>query len=139
MRYINLIFVGISCIAAACGAHSVESRPTEPAKTIQRGPIGEASQIVRKVYDDALNNNCASIPENLTQEFRDAVGSSQDGLQALCDTFTDSKKVTAVDVVGENISGDSARVQVALKHRNGKIEEREEVVKKLQGRWVMDS
>lgn len=139
MKYVYTLIIAISCMASACGTQKAESKSTDPAKTTASTAGGEASAVVRKVYDDALKGNCSSIPANLTAEFREAVGTSDDALQALCDTFTDSKKITSVEVIGENVSGDDGKVQVALKHKDGKVEQREEVVKKLQGKWVMDS
>lgn len=135
---IGTVAASTLCFLAACGAkqEAVSSRKTS-SPAAETG--SDASAVVKQIYDDALKGNCSEIPKNLTDEFRKAVGSSPDALEALCDTFTDSKKITSVAVKSEEISGNSGKVKVALTHRDGKIEEKDEIVKKLEGKWVMDS
>jgi hypothetical protein len=78
-----------------------------------------------------------AIPPHLTEEFKKAVGTSKDELDALCDSFTDSKKIASVEVKSEEISGDNGKVKVSLTHRDGKVEEKDERSRKVDG--IMDS
>lgn len=100
---------------------------------------GSPSSLVKDVYDNAMKKNCKAIPPMLTEEFRKAVGTTETELEALCDTFTDSNKLTSFEVKGETINGDSAKVKVALTYKDGKKEEKEENVKKQGDKWLMDS
>lgn len=111
-----------------------ENKTTETATT-----AGSPSSVVKDIYDNAMKRNCSAIPPMLTEDFRKAVGTSKDELEALCDSFTDSGKITAFEVKSENITGDSAKVKVALTYKDGKKEDKDENVKKSNGKWLMDS
>lgn len=78
-------------------------------------------------------------PPQLTEEFKKAVGTTPGELEALCDTLTDSKKIASAEVKSEELTGETGRVKVALTHRDGRIEEKDERVKKVDGKWLMDS
>lgn len=111
-----------------------ESKTTEATTT-----TGSPSSVVKDIYDNAMKRNCSAILPMLTDEFRKAVGTSKDEMDALCDSFTDSGKITAFEVKSETITGDSAKVKVALTYKDGKKEDKDENVKKSNGKWLMDS
>lgn len=121
------------------GASGGSGDKTKASGDTKSSATSGASAVVKQIYDDALKGNCSAIPPQLTEDFRKAVGTTKDELEALCDTFTDSKKIASVFVKDEEISGDTGKVKVALTHRDGRIEEKDERVKKVDGRWVMDS
>lgn len=100
---------------------------------------GSASGVVRKIYENAISGNCSQIPRDITTDLLQSIAASDPSMNTLCDSLTESKSVIGVDVIGETISEDHGKVQIALKHKNGRVEEREEVVRKLDGRWRMDS
>jgi hypothetical protein len=131
-----IFFTG--CGGAGASSGSVD-KTTAPGDTRSAKGGSGAAPVVKQIYDDAIKGNCSAIPPQLTDEFRKAVGTSKDELDALCDSFTDSKKIASAEVKSEEISGDSGKVKVALTHRDGKIEEKDERVKKVDGKWVMDS
>lgn len=115
-----------------------ENKPTEKT-TSTTATTGAASAVVKDIYDNAMKKNCKAIPPMLTEEFRKAVGTSEGELEALCDTFTDSGKLTSFEVKGETLNGDSGKVKVALTFKDGKTEDKEENVKKSGDKWLMDS
>lgn len=100
---------------------------------------GAASTVVKDIYDSAMKRNCSAILPMLTDEFRKGVGTSKDEMDALCDSFTDSGKLASYEVKGEELKGDSGVVKVLLTYKDGKKEEKEEKVKKADGKWLMDS
>jgi hypothetical protein len=131
-----------SILLSACGGSSKATSPSGDAKPPAASATtagGAATSVVKEIYENAIKRNCAALPASLTEEFKKEVGTSSDSLDALCDTFTDSGKVTAVDVKGEELSGDSGRVKVKLTHKDGKTEDKDENVKKVNGKWLMDS
>ncbi|HLA94146.1 MAG TPA: hypothetical protein VK612_00390 [Pyrinomonadaceae bacterium] len=138
---IAILALGTICFLSACGAKQQTGPVSTKKKTAVSAPTTEtgAAAVVKKVYEDAINGNCSDIPPNLTEEFKKAVGNSKDSLEALCDTFTDSKKITAVEIRGEQFTGDTAKIKVALTRKDGKVEQKDEIVKNLAGKWVMDS
>jgi hypothetical protein len=75
----------------------------------------------------------------LTEEFRKGVGTSKDELDALCDTFTDSGKLSSFEVKSEDLKGDSGTVKMSLTYKDGKKEDKDEHVKKSGDKWLMDS
>lgn len=113
-----------------------ENKSTETTAT---ATAGEASSVVKEIYENAMKRNCSVIPPMLTEEFRKAVGTSKDELDALCDSITDSGKLTSYEIKGETTNGDSGKVKVAQTFKDGKKEEKEENVKKVGGKWLMDS
>lgn len=98
-----------------------------------------ASAVVKKVYDEAIKRNCSAIPPMLTENFRKQAGTTKDEMDALCDVFSESGKITSVDVKDEPISGDSGKVKVTQNFKDGKKVEKEENVKKENGKWMLDS
>lgn len=141
----NLIFVtalAIISIGAACGTKT-ETAGTKPGTALENKTItstSAASTIVKEIYDDAMRRNCSAIPAKLTDDFKTAVGSSKDELDALCDTFTDSGKLASFEIKGEELNGDKGIVKVALTYKDGKREDKNENVKKsADGKWLMDS
>lgn len=131
-----------SILLSACGGSSKATSPSgdaAPPAASATTAGGAATSVVKEIYDNAIKRNCAALPASLTEEFKKEVGTSSDSLDALCDTFTDSGKVTAVEVKGEELSGDSGRVKVKLTHKDGKTEDKDENVKKVNGKWLMDS
>lgn len=117
------------------GKNNGETKPPAPGATSADSPSG----VVKAIYDNALKRNCAAIPTMLTEEFKKAVGTSRDELDALCDSFTDSGKLVSYEIKGEEIKGETAVVKVALTFKDGKKQEKEERVKKSGGKWSMDS
>lgn len=133
-----------SIFAAACGGGAKatsntanSSKPVTETKTTTAA--GGPSETVKAIYQNAIKRDCAAIPPMLTDEFKKAVGTSKDGLDALCDSLTDSGKVTAISVTGESISGDTATVKVVHTLKEGKSENKEERMKKSGEKWLMDS
>ena len=135
------IIIAVSAFITGCSsarsANTAASKPadTKPATT----NVGGASEIVKTIYQNAIKRDCAAIPSMLTEEFKKAVGTGKDGLDALCDSLTDSGKVTAVTVTGEEMKGDSATVKVQHTLKDGKTENKEERMKKAGDKWLMDS
>lgn len=134
--------LAIISIGAACGTKS-ETSGTKPGTALENKTLtstSAASTIVKEIYDDAMRRNCSAIPAKLTEEFRTAVGTSKDELDALCDTFTDSGKLAGFEIKGEELKGDSGTVKVTLTFKDGKKEDKSENVKKsADGKWLMDS
>ena len=110
-----------------------------PPTSLTTSSAGSPSEIVKQIYEHATRRNCAAIPPMLTEDFRKAVGSSKDELDALCDTFTDSGKLISLEIAGEQITGDAATVKVSQTFKDGRKTEKEERVKKAEGKWLMDS
>lgn len=141
----NLILATVLAIissGASCAAKS-ETAGTKPGTAMENKTIvstSAASTIVKEIYDDAMRRNCSTIPAKLTDDFRKAVGTSKDELDALCDTFTDSGKLASFEIKGEELNGDSGTVKIALTFKDGKKEDKTENVKKSNdGKWLMDS
>ncbi len=143
MRF--LLTITMLAAAISSGACS-DTRATSTANTAQ--PSGNVkpnvtasspSETVKSIYHHAIKRDCASIPPMLTEEFKKAVGSSKDSLEALCDTFTDSSKLSSFEIAGEEIKGDSATVKVKHTFRDGKTETKDERMKKVGDKWLMDS
>ena len=138
----SLLFAACSGKPAATGTNSnanSTAKTTAPA-TPTTSPNGAASAAVRQIYDLAVKRDCAAIPPMLTDEFKKAVGTSKDELDALCDSFTDSGKITSVEVKSEDVKGEAATVKVTQNFKDGKKEDKEEKLKKsADGRWLMDS
>ena len=135
-----------SLAASACGGAKTATNSAnnnaaanKPAETKPAYTTSGASETVKTIYANAIKRDCASIPPMLTEEFRKAVGTSKDELDALCDAFTDSGKVTAVNITGETVNGDSATVKIEQKLKDGKTESKEERVKRSGDKWLMDS
>lgn len=122
---------------AANTAPPKDSKSTPPATTTSTAV--SPSEIVKQIYEHATRRNCAAIPPMLTEDFRKAVGSTKDELDALCDTFTDSDKLISFEIAGEQITGDAATVKVSQTFKDGRNTEKEERVKKAEGKWLMDS
>lgn len=149
----NLILITtltVISICAACGSKtgSASDNKTTSATTTENKTTstssasstnGAASTVVKDIYDDAMRRNCSAIPAKLTEEFKKSVGTSKDELDALCDTFTDSGKLASFEIKSESLSGDSGTVKVALTHKDGRKEEKDERVKKSGDKWLMDS
>lgn len=145
----NLILAAILAIVstgAACGAKTESATATKTdsaateTKTKTSTTTTEASTVVKEIYDDAMRRNCSAIPVKLTEDFKKAVGTSKDELDALCDTFTDSGKLASFEIKGEELKGDSGTVKVALTFKDGKKEDKTENVKKSgDGKWLMAS
>jgi hypothetical protein len=134
-KLITLTAFGILAIAAACGARSAAT--TSPGPTTVNA--GSPSSVVKNIYDNAMKRNCTEIPPMLTEDFRQAVGTTKDELDALCDTFTDSGKLLTYEVGSENVTGDTATVKVWHSFKDGKKEEKFENLKKSGDKWLMDS
>lgn len=134
--------LSIISIGAACGTKS-DTAGTNPGTAMENRTLvstSAASTIVKEIYDDAMRRNCSVIPAKLTEDFRTAVGTSKDELDALCDTFTDSGKLASFEIKGEELKGESGTVKVALTFKDGKKEDKTENVKKSgDGKWLMDS
>ncbi|MFT3745749.1 MAG: DUF4878 domain-containing protein [Pyrinomonadaceae bacterium] len=131
-----------SIIASACGGAKTASNTAaanKPADSKPAATTGGASETVKTIYANAIKRDCAAIPPMLTEDFKKAVGTSKDALEALCDSLTDSGKVTAITVTGETVTGDSATVKVEQKLKDGKTENKEERMKKSGDKWLMDS
>lgn len=136
-----------SLICAACGSQNstkttslnAENKPTTAENKPTTTSAGSPSSVVKDIYDNAMKRNCAAIPPMLTEDFKKAVGTSKDALDALCDTFTDSGKLTSVEVKSEEVKGDAATVKVSQTFKDGKKEEKFENLKKSDGKWLMDS
>lgn len=145
----SLILAAILAIVssgAACGAKTESATPTKTDSAATENKKGattttsEASTIVMEIYDEAMRRNCSAIPAKLTEDFRKAVGTSKDELDALCDTFTDSGKLAGFEIKSEDLKGDSGKVKVALTFKDGKKEDKDENVRKsADGKWLMDS
>lgn len=135
----------IFAIGAACGAKTETktiSTTTGDGKSTTSTTSttgGAAATVVKNVYELALKRNCAEIPPLLTADFRQAVGTSKDALDALCDTFTDSGKLASFEVRGDELKGDSGTVKVALTFKDGKKVDKDERVKKAGDKWLLDS
>lgn len=112
---------------------------TENKSTQATATAGEASAVVQDIYDNAMKRNCSAIPPMLTEDFKKAVGTSKDELDALCDSITDSGKLTSFEVKGETLTNEAGKVKVALTYKDGKKEEKEENVTKSNGKWLMAS
>jgi Domain of unknown function (DUF4878) len=150
MKKVNLSIAFI-CIAfiAACSTTapntntSAVNRPANESKTPAAPPAtslaDSPSAVVKQIYDHAIKRNCAAIPPLLTEEFRKSAGTSKESLEALCDSITDSGKITAAEAADGAITGDSAKVKVIMTLKDGKKEDREENMKKVNGKWLMDS
>lgn len=141
-KIIFLLTALFSMLLSACGGSTTATSPsgdTKPPTTSTSTTGSGATTVVKEIYDHAIKRNCAAIPPSLTEDFKKAVGTSSDALDALCDTFTDSGKVTSVEVKSEELTGDSGRVKVKLTFKDGKTEEKDENVKKVNGKWLMDS
>ena len=127
-KLLILTALTIIMLGAACGSKSgtvsteKSASATETKTTSTNG--GAASATVKNIYDNALKRDCATIPAMLTENFRKAVGTSKDSLDALCDTFTDSGKLASFEIKSENLSGDSGTVKVSLTFKDGKKQER---------------
>ena len=147
-KIITLAALTILMICAACGSKSATPSTTKTTESTSGNKSsttsttttgGAASTVVKNIYDNAIKRNCGAIPPMLTEEFRKGVGTSKDALDALCDTFTDSGKLTSFEVKSEDLKGDSGTVKVALTFKDGKKEDKEERVKKSGDTWLMDS
>ena len=149
-KIIILAALTILMICAACGSKtenpstnktisSTSENKSSTTSTSSTTTSGAASTVVKNIYDNAMKQNCAAIPPMLTEEFRKEVGTSKDALDALCDTFTDSGKLTSFEVKSEDLKGDSGTVKVALTFKDGKKEDKNERVKKSGNTWLMGS
>lgn len=131
-----------SMLAAACSGTKATSATTDPAKpatAAKTGSAASASETVKAIYQNAIKRDCASIPPMLTDDFKKAVGTSKDALDALCDSFTDSGKLTAIDIVSEVAKADSATVKVSQTFKDGTKESKDERMKRSGDKWLMDS
>jgi hypothetical protein len=150
----NRLFLSLAIAASiglsACGGsktaatnnnstNTTNKTTTENKSTPTTATAGEASAVVKDIYDNAMKRNCSAIPPMLTEDFKKAVGTGKDELDALCDSITDSGKLTSFEIKGETLTNDSGKVKVALTYKDGKKEEKEENVKKSNGKWLMDS
>lgn len=142
----TLIILVSLAMFAACGAkpsassdNKTNSTKTETKTADTKPSVGAATSVVKDIYDNAMKRNCAAIPPMLTEDFRKAVGTTKDALDALCDTFTDSGKLASFEVKSEDLKADSGTVKVALIFKDGKKQEKDERVKKSGDKWLMDS
>lgn len=135
----NLVLTAIvaAAITTGCGANNAGT-PAGNSGTKAAAASG-ASAVVKTVYDHAIKRECAAIPPLLAEDFRKAVGTTKDELDALCDSITDSGKVMAVDVKSEALSGQVGTVQVDLTMKDGSKSSKAERVKKAGDQWLMDS
>lgn len=137
------VVLSIISISAACATKNQTATSTKnetPTESKLTNQASAASATVKEIYDEAMRRNCSAIPAKLTEDFRKAVGTSRDELDALCDTFTDSGKLAAFEITSEDLKGDAGTVKVALTFKDGKKEEKTENVKKSgDGKWLMDS
>ena len=158
-KIIILISLAVFAVGAACGGRtetasgnktnnsnadnkstaSTADNKSAGAATPASTAAGSPSATVKDVYGFAMKRDGKSILPLLTEDFRKAVGTSSDAMDALCDTFTDSGKITNAEVKEEKVTGDSATVKVALTYKDGKKEDKEENAKKVDGKWLMDS
>jgi hypothetical protein len=137
-----LLFAGCGSSTTSNSVGNKVAAPANDSKSVNTttsNTADSASAVVKEIYDYAIKRNCAAIPSNLTDEFKRAVGTSKDELDALCDSFTDSGKIASAEIKGEELSGDSGKVKVSLTHKDGKKEDKDENVKKVGGKWLMDS
>ncbi len=129
--------------AIACGGANATSNTATTTKPASESKTDNASgsptETVKTVYANAIKRDCAAIPPVLTEDFKKAVGTSKDGLDALCDSLTDSGKLSSFEVKSETVNGDAATVRVELKYKDGKTENKEERSKKVAGKWLLDS
>lgn len=144
-----LIFTALLCVTflAACGNKTATNASNSSANTgasnkmtgTAPAPSGDsAASVVKKVYEEAIKRNCAAIPPLLTEVLRKETG-TKDEIEAMCDVFSDSGKITSVDVKDEPISGDSGKVKVTQNYKDGTKKEKEENVKKENGKWLLDN
>ena len=138
---IAMLSLGAACSSKTGTTSSEKTASTPDGKTASTSSTsgGAATATVKNIYDNALKRDCAAIPPLLTEDFRKAVGTSKDELDALCDTFTDSGKLASFEVKSESLSGDSGTVKVALTFKDGKKQDKDERVKKSGDKWLMDS
>lgn len=126
-----------AALASGCGANNAGTPAGN--STAAKASASGASAVIKKVYDHAIKRDCSAIPPMLTDEFRKAVGTSKDALDALCDSITDSGKVTSMEVKSESVTGDSGTVQVDMTMKDGSKSSKSERVKKAGEQWLMDS
>ena len=152
-KIIVLILLGVFAMCAACGAKpdtaaanksnstTTENKTTGSSNSASSTTAaGSPSAVVKEIYDHAVKRDGKAILPLLTKEFRDGVGSdSKDNMDALCDSFTDSSKLTSFEVKDEKVTGDTATVTVSLTYKDGKKEDKTEKMKKADGKWLMDS
>lgn len=131
--------IAFSSLAAACGGANATTGTAPAGSNPTAAKSGGASEVVKSVYDSAIKRDCAAIPPMLTDDFRKAVGTSKDSLDALCDSITDSGKVTSAAIIGENLNGDAGTIRVKQTLKDGSSIDKEERVKKSTGKWLMDS
>jgi len=144
MKNILFLLTAVLVLSTACESKGAASAPagntsssstTSDARSITGGP----SAIVKEIYDNAIKRKCEAIPPMLTPEFKKAVGTSKDDLEALCDSFTDSGKMTAYEIKSESVKGDTATVKVLQTYKDGRKEDKDERMKKDGDKWLMDS
>jgi hypothetical protein len=144
-KLLALMTCAILMTFSGCGAKTETGGATKPAATDSKtasSPAalgGAASAVVKNIYDNAVKRNCAEIPQMLTEDFKKAVGTSKDALDALCDEFTDSGKLTSFEVKSEDLKGDAGTVKVSRTFKDGKKDEKDERVKKAGDKWLLDS
>ena len=131
-----VLVIVTACVSIACSAGSARTPEKAPAP---EGRNVEATAVVKEIYELAIARRCSAIPPKLTAEFRSAVGSTDEELEALCDSLTDSRKISSVDIRGASIAQGKGTVRVALTHRDGRVEEKDERVMLESGTWLMDS
>lgn len=119
--------------ASASNASSTSSSTATPAA------MGEASKVVKDIFENAIKRNCAAIPPMVVEDFRKEIKNTPDELEALCDLFTDSGKLESIEIKGETLTGDTGKVKVTRKMKDGKTEDKEEGVRKENGKWLLDS
>jgi hypothetical protein len=154
---ITLITLAAFLLCAACGGSPTANAPanktnnnatenksansaSSPVANTGTAPASSgASAVVKDIYENAIKRNCSAIPPLLTEDFSKSAGTSKDELDALCDVFSDSGKITAVEIKSETVTGDSAAVKVILTRKDGKKEDKEETVTKSGDKWLMDS
>jgi len=149
MKNILILLTATLFMSAACGSKAASSGPatntgaantaSDSKTTTTASTTGSPSATVKEIYEDAMKRKCDAIPPLLTAEFKKAVGTSKDDLEALCDSFTDSGKMTAYEVKSESIKGDTATVKVLQTYKDGRKEDKDERMKKDGDKWLMDS
>ncbi|MEQ1762330.1 MAG: hypothetical protein ABL984_04190 [Pyrinomonadaceae bacterium] len=138
-RIICSALLAIATVSFSMACSSGSARTPDVKQPVAAATNAEASEVVKEIYELAIGRRCSEIPSKLSEDFRSAAGSSKDELDALCDSFTDSGKISSIAITTESITGDKGTIRVALTHRDGRVEEKDERVKRESGTWLMDS
>lgn len=149
-----ILIISLAILAiggAACGGaktdtttgtkanNSATDNKSTTSSTTTTAAAGSPSATIKQIYELAIKRDGKAILPLLTEDLRKEVGTSNDAMDALCDSFTDSGKLTKVDVKEEKVSGETATVKVTLTNKDGKTSDKEEKAKKVDGKWLMEN